>query len=369
MANLNGPVETVDVNQPINLQQVFAGKRVFLTGHTGFKGAWLCLLLNKLGAQVYGYALPPATQPSLFMLAGVADTLAGHHLADVRNEAALACAMQAARPDLVLHLAAQALVRQSYADPATTWSTNVMGTVNLLEAVRVCPSVRAALVVTTDKCYQNMQWPWGYRENDKLGGEDPYSASKAGTELVAHSYRSSFFARNGPLLATARAGNVIGGGDWSADRLLPDAVRAMQNAEILRIRHPNATRPWQHVLEPLHGYLLLAARLLEGDASCAQAYNFGPEAADNLAVHEVLKGLATYWPGLRWQAEADAQSLHEASLLYLDSSKARRELHWPTRWSLDAGLQHTAQWYTQAASKPQAIRQFTEQQLELFLHD
>lgn len=348
------------------LRQALAGKNVFITGHTGFKGAWLCLFLARLGARVTGYALAPATEPSLFQLAQVEETLVAHHIADVRDQATLTAAMQAARPELVLHLAAQALVREGYADPAGTWSTNVMGTVNVLEAARACPSVRAALVVTTDKCYQNMHWPWGYRENDRLGGNDPYSASKAGAELVAHSYRASFFAAGGPLLATARAGNVIGGGDWSADRLLPDAVRAMQQGQALLIRHPHATRPWQHVLEPLHGYLLLAARLLAGDAACADAYNFGPDAADNLEVRAVLDSLSAHWPTLAWRTDERPQAMHEAALLYLDSSKARRELGWQVRWPLESGLRHTAHWYTAAASAPQDVRAFTEQQLELF---
>lgn len=348
------------------LRQALAGKNVFITGHTGFKGAWLCLFLARLGARVTGYALAPATEPSLFQLAQVEETLVAHHIADVRDQATLTAAMQAARPELVLHLAAQAMVREGYADPAGTWSTNVMGTVNVLEAARACPSVRAALVVTTDKCYQNMHWPWGYRENDRLGGNDPYSASKAGAELVAHSYRASFFAAGGPLLATARAGNVIGGGDWSADRLLPDAVRAMQQGQALLIRHPHATRPWQHVLEPLHGYLLLAARLLAGDAACADAYNFGPDAADNLEVRAVLDSLSAHWPTLAWRTDERPQAMHEAALLYLDSSKARRELGWQVRWPLESGLRHTAHWYTAAASAPQDVRAFTEQQLELF---
>lgn len=348
------------------LRQALAGKSVFITGHTGFKGAWLCLFLARLGARVTGYALAPATEPSLFQLAQVEETLVAHHIADVRDQATLTAAMQGARPELVLHLAAQALVREGYADPAGTWSTNVMGTVNVLEAARACPSVRAALIVTTDKCYQNMHWPWGYRENDRLGGNDPYSASKAGAELVAHSYRASFFAAGGPLLATARAGNVIGGGDWSADRLLPDAVRAMQQGQALLIRHPHATRPWQHVLEPLHGYLLLAARLLAGDAACADAYNFGPDAADNLEVRAVLDSLSAHWPTLAWRTDERPQAMHEAALLYLDSSKARRELGWQVRWPLESGLRHTAHWYTAAASAPQDVRAFTEQQLELF---
>lgn len=347
------------------LAHAFHGRRVFVTGHTGFKGAWLCLFLARLGARVTGYALAPSGTPSMFGLARVGDTLARHHIADVRDQAALGAAMTQAAPELVLHLAAQALVRHSYADPVTTWSTNVMGTVHVLEALRACPSVRAALVVTTDKCYENQHWPWGYRENDRLGGHDPYSASKAGAELVAHSYRSSFFSENGPLIATARAGNVIGGGDWSADRLIPDAVRAMQEGGALPVRSPNATRPWQHVLEPLHGYLLLAARLLAGDASCAGAYNFGPDAADNLSVATLLGRLQTHWPQLAWRLDGDQHAAREAALLYLDSSKARHELDWQVRWPLATGIEQTAAWYA-AAHEERDMRAFTEQQLEHF---
>lgn len=350
-----------------DLARSYAGRRVFVTGHTGFKGSWLCLMLEKLGAHVTGYALAPSTTPSLFDLAGVGAALQRHHEADVRDLAALTAAMQQAAPDIVFHLAAQALVRHSYADPVESWSTNVMGTVNVLEAVRHCPGVQAALVVTTDKCYQNREWPWGYRENDRLGGNDPYSASKAGAELVTHSYRSSFFAAGGALLASARAGNVIGGGDFSADRLLPDAARAMRDGATLAIRHPQATRPWQHVLEPLHGYLLLGARLLAGDRGCATAYNFGPDAADNLAVGALLQQLQTYWPGLQWRHEADAGAAREAGLLYLDSSLARQQLGWQARWTLATGLQKTAQWYAGVARDPAAARALTEQQLEEFL--
>ncbi|RSZ57764.1 CDP-glucose 4,6-dehydratase [Massilia atriviolacea] len=348
------------------LARAFHGRRVFVTGHTGFKGAWLCLFLARLGARVTGYALAPSGTPSMFELARVGETLERHHLADVRDQAALTAAMAGAAPELVLHLAAQALVRHSYADPVATWSTNVMGTVHLLEAVRACPDVRAALVVTTDKCYENQDWPWGYRENDRLGGHDPYSASKAGAELVAHSYRSSFFAGGGPLIASARAGNVIGGGDWSADRLIPDAVRAMQQGGALPVRSPNATRPWQHVLEPLHGYLLLAARLLEGDATCAGPWNFGPDAADNLPVATLLNGLQAHWPQLAWRHDGAQHAAKEAALLYLDSSKARQQLGWQVRWPLPIGIERTAAWYAACARGSVDMRAFTEQQLDHF---
>lgn len=347
------------------LARSYRGRRVFVTGHTGFKGAWLCLFLARLGAHVTGYALAPSGAPTMFELARVGDTLARHHIGDVRDQESLSAAMVDAAPELVLHLAAQALVRRSYADPVSTWSTNVMGTVHVLEALRACPGVRAALVVTTDKCYENRHWPWGYRENDRLGGHDPYSASKAGAELVAHSYRSSFFGAGGPLIASARAGNVIGGGDWSADRLIPDAVRAMQQGSALPVRSPDATRPWQHVLEPLYGYLLLAARLLDGDAECASAWNFGPDAADNLSVAALLNGLQGHWPQLAWRLDGDAHAAKEATLLYLDSSKARQQLGWQVRWPLATGIEQTAAWYA-AAHAGADMRAFTEQQLDDF---
>lgn len=365
MAVRQGAMESLGVSDMDALAHAFQGRRVFVTGHTGFKGAWLCLFLARLGASVTGYALAPSGTPTMFELARVGDTLERHHIGDVRDQATLSAAMTQAAPDLVLHLAAQALVRHSYADPVATWSTNVMGTVHVLEALRGCPSARAALVVTTDKCYDNQHWPWGYRENDRLGGHDPYSASKAGAELVAHSYRSSFFGDGGPLVATARAGNVIGGGDWSVDRLIPDAVRAMQQGSALPVRSPNATRPWQHVLEPLHGYLLLAARLLAGDAACAGPWNFGPDAADNLSVATLLTGLQSHWPQLQWRLDGEQHAAKEAALLYLDSSKARHELDWQVRWPLTTGIAQTAAWYA-AAHQSADMRAFTEQQLEHF---
>lgn len=349
------------------LQAAFSGRSVFLTGHTGFKGSWLALWLTRLGARVSGYALAPCTTPSLFALAGIESALSRHVIADIRDAAALTSAMQAAAPEVVFHLAAQPLVRLSYREPATTWATNVMGTVNLLEAVRTCPNVKAVVVVTTDKCYENREWLWGYRENDPLGGNDPYSASKAGAELVVQSYRRSFFSGCGPLLASARAGNVIGGGDWSEDRLIPDAARAVANRQPLLIRHPSATRPWQHVLESLHGYLQLASRLLAGDASFAAPFNFGPDAADNLSVIEVLTRLQAHWPELVWQMDSHAAAApHEAGFLYLDSSKARRLLDWAPVWNLAGGLEKTAQWYRTVAQQPSSARAITEHQLDQF---
>lgn len=348
------------------LAHAYAGRRVFITGHTGFKGSWLSLWLSRMGAHVAGYALAPCTTPSLFDTALIADVLERHHIADVRDSTALTAAIREAAPEIVFHLAAQPLVRLSYREPVTTWSTNVMGTVNLLEAVRACPSVKAVVVITTDKCYENREWLWGYRETDPLGGSDPYSASKAGTELVVQSYRRSFFG-NGPLLASARAGNVIGGGDWSEDRLIPDAARASLNRTPLLIRSPSATRPWQHVLESLHGYLLLGKRLLAGERNFADAFNFGPDAADNLSVADVLTRLQAHWPELNWQLEPQAANApHEAGFLYLDSSKAKRLLDWSPTWSLDHALEQTAHWYRSASQQPAKARKLCEQQLEQF---
>lgn len=359
------------MNGPGDLQAAFSGRSVFVTGHTGFKGAWLSLWLTRMGARVSGYALAPATSPNLFELAGVRADMAAHVVADIGDLPSLSAAMQQAAPDVVFHLAAQALVRRSYRDTAATWATNVMGTVNLLEAVRACPSVKAVVVVTTDKCYENREWPWGYRETDALGGRDPYSASKAGAELVVQSYRSSFFSGAGPQLASARAGNVIGGGDWSEDRLVADAARAAAAGTPLLIRNPGATRPWQHVLESLHGYLRLAALLLDDKlhdkASHAEAFNFGPDAPDNVSVAELLGRLQRHWPELRWEPEqAGLAAPHEAHFLYLDSSKARQQLGWRPRWNLDACVEETARWYREVQAQPAAARAISEQQLDRF---
>ncbi len=320
------------------------GRRVFLTGHTGFKGGWLSLWLKRLGARVYGYALDPATEPNLYTVAGIAGDLAGETRADVRDASALRAALCAAEPEIVLHLAAQPLVRQSYAEPVATYAINLLGTVHLLEAARQCPSVRAIVNVTTDKCYANREWIWGYRESERLGGVDPYSSSKACAELVSVAYRESFFRDQGVSLATARAGNVIGGGDWSADRLLPDFFRASQAGTALVVRYAEATRPWQHVLEPLHGYLLLAQQLHQHGMRYAGAWNFGPRLEDSCKVGELLDRLTRLVPGTVWERSALAQP-HEAHTLRLDSSKARTELPWVPRWNLTQALEQTVRWH------------------------
>jgi CDP-glucose 4,6-dehydratase len=321
---------------------IYRGRRVLLTGHTGFKGSWLALWLQNLGARVTGIALPPETSPNHWDMLGL-DIDDRRH--DIRDAEAIVHVLAETQPEVVFHLAAQPLVRRSYREPLATWSTNVMGTANLLEACRQAKSVSAIVVITTDKCYENREWPWGYREIDRLGGHDPYSASKAGAELVVASYRSAFFnSIAAPLLATARAGNVIGGGDWSEDRLIPDLVRAVCLGQLLEIRSPNATRPWQHVLESLSGYLLLGQRLLQGDKTVAEAWNFGPETDGNRTVAEVIGKLRLQWPEVRWQVTGAPQP-HEATLLYLDSAKARSRLNWRPVWPVDQTLAAVADWY------------------------
>lgn len=335
-------MEAVDVNAAF-----WNGRNVFLTGHTGFKGGWLALWLSKLGARVTGYALAPSTSPSLFAAAGV-ERFLHSIIGDIRDGETLTRAMRAARPDVVVHMAAQPLVRYSYANPVETYGTNVMGTVNVLEAVRATPSARAVVVVTTDKCYDNKEWVWGYRENDELGGRDPYSSSKACTEIVAAAYRASFLnEKNGShaRIATARAGNVIGGGDWAEDRLIPDVMRAWSRGESVRIRNLESTRPWQHVLEPLRGYLTLAERIHDHGDAFAEAWNFGPEASDARPVHWVLDELsalnATAQP---WTSDSDGHP-HEARYLRLDCAKAAERLGWTPRWGLREALRRVVEWH------------------------
>ncbi len=321
---------------------IYRGKRVLLTGHTGFKGSWLALWQHELGADITCVSLPYEAEPNHW---GLLKLPVDDRRLDIRDADALMRVVQETQPEIVFHLAAQPLVLRSYRAPLETWSTNVMGTANLLEACRQTPSVRAIVAVTTDKCYENREWSWGYRENDRLGGHDPYSASKAGSELVAASYRTAFFnSATSPLLATARAGNVVGGGDWSEDRLIPDLIRAMENKQSLEIRSPQATRPWQHVLESLSGYLLLGQMLLTGDKAHAEAWNFGPEPEGNHTVAEVLAKLSQQLLNLRWHIAEQPQP-HEAKLLYLDSAKARTQLHWQPVWNIETTLAKTAEWY------------------------
>ncbi len=326
----------------IQFGDCYRGRRVLITGHTGFKGSWLALWLKELGADVSGISLDPDTQPNHWDQLGLA---IGDHRLDIRDLEKVSSTMAKIRPEVVFHLAAQPLVRRSYRDPIENWSSNVMGTAHILEASRSVDSVQAIVAITTDKIYDNKEKAQGYRESDPLGGHDPYSASKAACELLIDSYRKAFFSdKNIPLLASARAGNVIGGGDWAEDRLIPDLVRAVADSELLTIRSPQATRPWQHVLECLAGYLLLGQRLLENRADYAEAWNFGPRSEDNRTVAEILNALQTHWPDLNWQ-QTDSPQPHEATLLYLDSQKANEKLDWRPVWSLDQALQATADWY------------------------
>lgn len=320
------------------------GKKVFVTGHTGFKGSWLSLWLSGAGAQVHGYSTAPPTEPSLFNVARVEDALASHVIGDVRDGDAIKRAMAAAAPEVVFHLAAQSLVRYSYLEPAETYAVNVLGTVNVLEAIRACASVLSVVNVTTDKCYENQEWLWGYRESEPLGGRDPYSSSKACSELVTAAYRDSFFAKASVAIATGRAGNVIGGGDWALDRLIPDFFRAMDDARTLEVRFPDATRPWQHVLEPLSGYLLLAEQLVLKGQRRAAGWNFGPADEDARPVRWILDHLCARISGAGWRSIA-GEHAHEAGCLKLDSSKARSELGWRPRWTLARALETTVDWH------------------------
>jgi CDP-glucose 4,6-dehydratase len=322
------------------------GKKVFLTGHTGFKGSWLSLWLASMGAKVTGYALAPNTTPNLFDVLSINSLIEKSHIADIRDLATLQKAISEARPDVVIHMAAQPLVRYSYANPVETYATNVMGTVHVLESTRLIDTVRATVVVTTDKCYENKEWVWGYRENEPMGGCDPYSNSKGCAELVTSAYRQSYF--SGPnssnKVASARAGNVIGGGDWSEDRLIPDAIKAFEARLPLMIRNPLATRPWQHVLEPLSGYLVLAQALYEKGSSFASGWNFGPRDEDNRAVQEVIDLLISGWgDSARWEKEGSEQP-HEANLLKLDCSKAHALLGCVPKWDLEIATQKIVQW-------------------------
>jgi CDP-glucose 4,6-dehydratase len=323
----------------------WSGKRVFLTGHTGFKGSWLTLWLKAMGAQVKGFALAPETEPSLFELANVEHGIISD-IGDVRDLERVRASMSDFDPEILLHMAAQPLVRLSYTDPVATYATNLMGTVHVLEAARSQPSLRAIVVVTTDKCYENREWPWGYREIEAMGGHDPYSNSKGCAELAAAAYRSSFFHKPGsPALATARAGNVIGGGDWAQDRLVPDILRAFQQGGSVPIRNPLSTRPWQHVLEPLSGYLVLAQALWREGHGAAEAWNFGPRDEDARPVQWIVEQIAALWPQSGGWTRDEGFHPHEARYLKLDTSKARERLKWQPRWPLETALERIVAWH------------------------
>jgi CDP-glucose 4,6-dehydratase len=324
--------------------QFWQGKRVLVTGHTGFKGSWLSIWLQALGAQVCGLSLEPPTIPSLFVEAKVENGMQSV-IGDIRDFDKVLATMVQMQPEIVLHLAAQPLVRKSYCDPIETYTTNVMGTLHLFEAARKVSTVKAIINVTTDKCYQNREWLWGYREDEPMGGDDPYSSSKSCSELLTNAYRQSFFSDNGIAVASVRAGNVIGGGDWAEDRLLPDILRAFASSQTVMVRNPSAVRPWQHVLEPLSGYLVLAERLCEEGMVWAGGWNFGPEDRDSLSVESILRYMTTIWgEGAKWAIDAGLHP-HEANNLKLDISKAKAHLGWSPRWSLPTALALIVQWH------------------------
>ncbi len=350
-------------------EKFWAGKRVFLTGHTGFKGGWLAIWLHRLGAEVHGFSLAPTTTPSLFDTAQIEKVLVSDTQGDIRDFPTLESALKKANPEIIFHLAAQPLVRASYREPLETIASNVMGTTHLLEAARKIDGLRAILVITTDKCYENQEWVYPYRENDPLGGHDPYSASKACAEIVAASYRASFFSKEGVVaVATARAGNVIGGGDWAEDRLVPDCIRAFSTDQNVELRYPEAIRPWQHVLEPISGYLMLAEALCgEHAPDYAGAWNFGPDASGDATVGEIAHRVAEYWGrGKIVLPIAAGCQPHEAGLLRLDITKAQSLLRWNPRWSIDCALGETVGWY-KAWHSGKDMNAYTLAQIDTFI--
>lgn len=341
------------------------GRSVFVTGHTGFKGGWLSLALARLGARVTGYALLPETEPNLFNALRI-DKHVQSVIGDLRDRSALSAVIERSRPEIVFHLAAQPLVRRAYFDPVETFDVNVMGTVYLMDALRATPQVQAVVIVTSDKVYDNKEWPWGYRETDRLGGKEPYGVSKACAELAVQAYRHSYFLQMQLGMATARAGNVIGGGDWAVDRLIPDAMRAWSQGAVLSIRNPMAVRPWQHVLEPIRGYLLLAERIAGGRHDGPWAWNFGPEHGDAQPVANVISRLADLWGGRRWEQISTDQP-YEAHRLAVDSSLAIAELGWRPIWNLDEALVRTAAWYRSFYDK-ENLSSRTFHEIESSLH-
>jgi CDP-glucose 4,6-dehydratase len=321
------------------------GRSVFLTGHTGFKGSWASLWLQSLGAEIHGFSLEPPTRPNLFSVSKVEKGLASHTIGDIRDMGLIKKAMQATKPEIVIHMAAQPLVRQSYAEPVETYATNVMGTVHVMEAARHTPTIKAIVVVTTDKCYENKERIWGYREDDPMGGRDPYSSSKGCAELVISAYRSSFLKDQGIALASARAGNVVGGGDWATDRLVPDILRALEENQPVTIRNPNAIRPWQHVLEPISGYLTLAEKLYLHGHTFAESWNFGPKDDDARTVKWIVEHMVGTWgSGASWKLDCGKHP-YESNYLKLDISKASALMQWRPIWPLTVALEHTTSWH------------------------
>lgn len=359
MGKWQGALESLVMNASF-----WKGRSVFLTGHTGFKGGWIALWLSQLGAEVHGYSLEAPITPNFYTETQLQDRLQSATIADIRDLLKLTAAMQAAKPSVVIHMAAQPLVRESYNTPVETFATNVIGTVNTLEAARQTGTVEAIVNITTDKCYENQEWIWPYRENDSLGGHDPYSSSKACAEIAAAAYRNSFLSEAGIQLASVRAGNVIGGGDWATDRLIPDFLRSIDKNATLRIRSPNAIRPWQHVLEPLSGYLMLAEKLVTNGSSFAEAWNFGPEESDAKPVSWIVDRLCQKIPNACWELEGAPQP-HEAGLLKLDSSKAKIKLGWTPRWSLETALDKTIEWH-QAWKEGQSMAEMSIQQVKAY---
>lgn len=330
-------------NMEIN-SNFWNGRSVFLTGHTGFKGGWTALWLSQMGAKVHGYSLDPISTPNFFEVTKLKERLTSSTIADIQNYSTLKSAMSFANPSVIIHMAAQPLVRKSYEEPVKTFKTNIIGTVNLLEAARKIDTVEAIVNITTDKCYENKEQLKPYLENDKLGGYDPYSSSKACAELVSSAYRNSFLKKIGIKIATARAGNVIGGGDWASDRLIPDFLRAIDDDKKLFIRSPNAVRPWQHVFEPISGYLMLAEKLVTNSNNFAEAWNFGPQENDSKSVSWVVDYLSQKIPNIKWDVDKTTQP-HETMLLLLDNSKAKSKLNWKPQWSIKTAIDKTIEWH------------------------
>ncbi|WP_443643428.1 CDP-glucose 4,6-dehydratase [Candidatus Levibacter sp. Uisw_134_01] len=345
-------------------QAFWKNRSVFLSGHTGFKGGWLALWLSELGAKVHGYSLEMPSNPNFFSEIKLEDRIESSTIGDIRDLDKLISSMYSSKASVVIHMAAQSLVRESYNSPLETFTTNIIGTVNILEAVRKAETVEAIVNITTDKCYDNKEWFWPYRENDSLGGHDPYSSSKACAELISSSYRKSFLMESGTHLASVRAGNVIGGGDWGKDRLIPDLFRAIDTGKTLRIRSPNSVRPWQHVLEPLSGYLMLAEKLILNGEQFAEAWNFGPLESDTKAVSWIVEHLCKNIPKSVWVVD-DSIKLHEAGFLKLDSTKAKTKLGWKPRWPLEIALAKTLDWH-QSWKKNQSMAEISIEQIKAY---